>query len=50
MTETFTTYYHSPVGLLKISGTSDYISEVSFHDTTQKVAGTKQHVTPQPIE
>jgi len=49
MTETFTTYYHSPVGLLKISGTSDYISEVSFHDTTQKVAGTKKHIPPMLI-
>jgi methylated-DNA-[protein]-cysteine S-methyltransferase len=26
----YTTYYHSPVGLLKISGTEHYISEVSF--------------------
>jgi methylated-DNA-[protein]-cysteine S-methyltransferase len=28
----YTTYYHSPVGLLKISGTENYISEVSFFD------------------
>jgi methylated-DNA-[protein]-cysteine S-methyltransferase len=34
----FTTYYHSPVGLLKISGTEHYISEVSFFDKTQKPA------------
>jgi methylated-DNA-[protein]-cysteine S-methyltransferase len=27
-----TTYYHSPVGILKISGTEDYISEVTFYD------------------
>lgn len=27
---TFTTYYHSPVGLLRISGTDQYISEVHF--------------------
>ena len=35
----FTTYYHSPVGLLKISGTEHFISEVSFVDKTQKPPG-----------
>jgi methylated-DNA-[protein]-cysteine S-methyltransferase len=30
MTDTFVTYYQSPVGLLKIAGTDQYISEVSF--------------------
>ena len=44
MAETYTTYYHSPVGLLKISGTNDYISEVSFHDTTQKNDGNKREL------
>ena len=44
MSETFTTYYHSPVGLLKITGTEDYISEVSFHDKTQKAEGKKKHL------
>ncbi len=44
MPEQYSTYYHSPVGLLKISGTEDYISEVSFHDTSQKTAGTKKHL------
>ncbi len=44
MPEQYSTYYHSPVGLLKISGTEDYISEVSFHDTSQKAAGTKKHL------
>ncbi len=34
MADNYTTYYQSPVGLLKITGTADYISEVSFHDTT----------------
>jgi methylated-DNA-[protein]-cysteine S-methyltransferase len=34
----FTTYYHSPVGLLKISGTEHFISEVSFFDKVQKPA------------
>ena len=36
MAETYTAYYHSPIGLLKIAGTHDYISEVTFHDTTHK--------------
>ena len=40
MTDT-TTYYHSPVGILKISGTEQYISEVTFHDTSQKAEGGK---------
>jgi methylated-DNA-[protein]-cysteine S-methyltransferase len=44
MADIFTTYYHSPVGLLKISGTEDYISEVTFHDTSQKAEGNKKHV------
>lgn len=35
MAEQISTYYQSPVGLLKISGTEDYISEVSFNDKTQ---------------
>lgn len=43
------TYYHSPVGLLKISGTEDYISEVSFHDRTQKAEGNKKHIPPMLI-
>lgn len=44
--ETYTSYYHSPIGLLKITGTDDYISEVSFHDTTQKSAGSKKTLPP----
>ncbi len=44
----FTTYYHSPVGLLKISGTEHFISEVSFFDKTQKPAGKNKNM-PQLI-
>lgn len=44
-----TTYYHSPVGILKISGTEQYISEISFHDTSQKAEGNKKHITPMLI-
>lgn len=50
MAEIFTTYYHSPVGLLKISGTQDYISEVSFHDTTQKNEKGKKEMPPMLIQ
>ena len=49
MSNTYTTYYHSPVGLLKIAGTDDYISEVTFHDTTQKAEGNKKHLPPMVI-
>ena len=44
-----TTYYQSPVGLLKISGTENFISEVSFHDTSKKAEGNKKHITPMLI-
>jgi methylated-DNA-[protein]-cysteine S-methyltransferase len=50
LADTFTTYYHSPVGLLKISGTREYISEVSFHDTTQKNDGGKKDLPPLLIQ
>jgi methylated-DNA-[protein]-cysteine S-methyltransferase len=49
LAELFSTYYQSPVGLLKISGTDDYISEVSFHDTSQKPEGKKKHFPPMLI-
>ncbi|MEP6700082.1 MAG: methylated-DNA--[protein]-cysteine S-methyltransferase [Bacteroidota bacterium] len=49
MPESYSTYYQSPVGLLKISGTDDYISEVSFHDTSQKPEGKKKHFPPMLI-
>jgi methylated-DNA-[protein]-cysteine S-methyltransferase len=34
----FTTYYQSPVGMLRISGTEQYISEVHFIDNPEEVA------------
>ncbi|MBL7748167.1 MAG: methylated-DNA--[protein]-cysteine S-methyltransferase [Chitinophagaceae bacterium] len=49
MADTYSTYYHSPVGLLKISGTEDFISEVTFHDTSQKPEGKKKHFPPMLI-
>ena len=44
-----TTYYHSPVGLIRISGTDSYISEVHFHDTTDKPAAKKKNLSPMLI-
>jgi methylated-DNA-[protein]-cysteine S-methyltransferase len=49
MPEEYTTYYQSPVGLLKITGTADFISGVTFHDTSQKAEGTKKHIPPMVI-
>jgi methylated-DNA-[protein]-cysteine S-methyltransferase len=49
-TATYTTYYHSPVGVLRISGTEDYISEVSFHDTSHKAEGNKKYMPPLMIQ
>jgi methylated-DNA-[protein]-cysteine S-methyltransferase len=42
----FTTYYHSPVGMLKISGTENFISEVSFFDKVEKAEGKKKNLPP----
>jgi methylated-DNA-[protein]-cysteine S-methyltransferase len=50
MPEVFHTFYHSPVGLLKISGTEDYITEVTFHDTSQKAEGNKKHLPQMLIQ
>ncbi|MBL7731532.1 MAG: methylated-DNA--[protein]-cysteine S-methyltransferase [Chitinophagaceae bacterium] len=44
MADLISTYYHSPVGLLKISGTDDYIAEVTFHDTSQKAEGRRKQM------
>lgn len=35
MDESVSTYYHSPVGLLKISGNETFIHEVTFYDKTE---------------
>ncbi len=50
MADTLTTYYHSPLGILKISGTEDFISEVSFHDVSKKPEGKKKHFPPMLIQ
>jgi len=46
----YTTYYHSPVGLLKISGTEKYISEVTFYDKSSKPVGRKKNLPPLVIQ
>jgi methylated-DNA-[protein]-cysteine S-methyltransferase len=33
----FTTYYQSPVGLLRVSGTDQFVSELYFIDTADKI-------------
>jgi methylated-DNA-[protein]-cysteine S-methyltransferase len=48
MSDTFHTYYQSPVGLIRISGTDQYISEVSFIDTIQKPPGDNGHTRQLP--
>jgi methylated-DNA-[protein]-cysteine S-methyltransferase len=50
LADAFVTYYQSPVGLLKITGTADFISGVTFHDTSQKAEGNKRHVAPLLIQ
>jgi methylated-DNA-[protein]-cysteine S-methyltransferase len=50
MTELHTTYYHSPVGLLKVSASEQFVSEVSFHDTSQKNQPNKKDMPPMLIQ
>jgi methylated-DNA-[protein]-cysteine S-methyltransferase len=50
MSELYTTYYHSPVGVLRISGTDDYISEVHFYDTSTKLGGKNKNMPPLMIQ
>ena len=42
MTETYFTYYESPIGLMKIGGTETYISEIMFIDDKNQM----QHGEP----
>jgi len=49
MAEIQTTYYHSPVGLLKISGTDNYITEISFEDKVQRSDSRKRNLSPMLI-
>ncbi|MBY0347460.1 MAG: methylated-DNA--[protein]-cysteine S-methyltransferase [Hydrotalea flava] len=38
MNENYYTYYESPIGLIKIGGTEQYITELSFIDNSQQIA------------
>ena len=46
MTESFTTYYHSPVGVLKISATETFVTEISFYDKVEKTDARKKSFPP----
>jgi len=50
MAEIQTTYYHSPIGLLKISGTDDYITEISYYDKVERVEGKRKNLSPMLIQ
>jgi methylated-DNA-[protein]-cysteine S-methyltransferase len=50
MAEIHTTYYHSPIGLLKISGTDYYIIEISFNDKVEKADVRKRNLPPMLIQ
>lgn len=49
MQDTFTTYYQSPVGTLKIIGTETYISEVTFYDASTKRSTHNKNLPPMLI-
>jgi len=46
MTEIFSTYYQSPLGLLKISGTENFITEILFIDNIAKPAQNNKKKMP----
>jgi methylated-DNA-[protein]-cysteine S-methyltransferase len=39
-------YYHSPIGLIRIEGTADYITDVNFHDFIQKDEEESSDIVP----
>lgn len=50
MADNFTTYYQSPVGLLRISGTEHYISEVHFMKEEETQSGATTTLPPIAIQ
>ncbi|MEJ0104963.1 MAG: methylated-DNA--[protein]-cysteine S-methyltransferase [Bacteroidota bacterium] len=46
MADNFSTYYHSPVGILKISATETFVTEVSFFDKVEKTDARKKNLPP----
>jgi len=49
MTEQVTTYYQSPVGLIRIAGNEQFISEISFVDKIEKPPTDKKKQIPQLV-
>jgi methylated-DNA-[protein]-cysteine S-methyltransferase len=48
--EVFTTYYHSPVGVLKISATEQFITEISFYDKVERFDAKRKNFPPSLIQ
>lgn len=44
----FTTYYQSPIGAIRISGTANYISEMTFQDNPSNSTGGESTSNPPP--
>lgn len=49
MTDLYSTYYQSPVGLLRISGTDHYISEIHFIDHIEGLQNERVNISDKPI-
>jgi methylated-DNA-[protein]-cysteine S-methyltransferase len=49
LTELFTTYYRSPVGVLRIAGTEHYISVIGFEDEDQAHNRKPSEGAPPPL-
>ena len=50
MTALHHSYYHSPLGLLKISGTEEYIAAVCFYDKVEKAEPPRRQLPPLLIQ
>jgi methylated-DNA-[protein]-cysteine S-methyltransferase len=50
MSDAYTTYYHSPVGILKISATETFVTEVTFFDKVAKAEPRKKNMPPLLIQ
>jgi len=48
--EVFTTYYHSPVGVLRISVTERFITEVTYYDKVERVDMKRRNFPPVLIQ
>lgn len=50
MPEFATTYYHSPLGVLTISGTKDYIAQVAYPGRSEPLAAPSDDIPPLLIQ